>query len=158
MPTSPQPYRFTAIANVSPDSTATVERTIAPNQSGEHTRPLELPYPVEIFSLSHVAVPFPLNDPLYGLHPDPNGDEQFGVSLGTLSARGERGALIVDADFLRIASNPFFPYMLERIEQGITASKAPASKAAVPHSVPRLRDAEATEAFPDEAETSQAGP
>ena len=120
---------------------------------------MELLYPVEIFSLSHVAVPFPLNDPLYGLHPDPKGEEQFGVSLGTLSARGERGALIVDADFLfRIASNPFFPYMLERIEQGITASKAPASKAAVPHSVPRLRDAEATEAFPDEAETSQAGP
>ena len=159
MPKSPQTYRFTAIANVSPDSTATVERTIAPNQSGEQTRPLELPYPGEIFSLSHVAVPFPLNDPLYGLQPDPNGDEQFGVSLGTLSARGERGALIVDADFLfRIASNPFFPYMLERIEQGITASKASASKPTAPHSVPRLRDAEAEETFPAEVETSQAGP
>jgi hypothetical protein len=104
-------------------------------------------------------VPFPLNDPLYGLQPDPHGEEQFGVSLGTLSARGERGALIVDADFLfRIASNPFFPYMLERIEQGITASKAIASRKAPPHPAPRLREAEAAETFPDEAETSQAGP
>jgi len=34
--------------------------------------------------------------------------------------RGERGMLIVSQDSLtRIASNPFFPYLLERVEEGI---------------------------------------
>jgi len=42
------------------------------------------------------------------------------VTLGAMAARGERATLIVSLDFLsRTASNPFFPYMLERIESGI---------------------------------------
>ena len=34
-----------------------------------------------------------------------------------MAARGERGALVIDQDFLtRLSSNPFFPYVLEKIE------------------------------------------
>ena len=41
-------------------------------------------------------------------------------SLGTIAARGEVGALIVSLDsLLRMSSNPFFPYLLGRIEEGI---------------------------------------
>ena len=37
-----------------------------------------------------------------------------------VAVRGERGALIVGADTLmRASSNPFFGYMLERIEAAI---------------------------------------
>jgi alpha-beta hydrolase superfamily lysophospholipase len=123
-PTAPVSFRFTVIANAGPDTTQTVERVIEPGQSAEQVRKLDLEYPQQIFSLSHVAVPFPLDDPLYGLKPDPRTSEQYGVSLGTMAVRGERNALIVDQDFLtRIASNPFFPYMVERIEEGI--AKAP---------------------------------
>ena len=62
------------------------------------------------------VVPFPLEDGLYGLHPDPKDD--FGVQLGAMATRGERGALIMSLDSLmRMSSNPFFPYMLERIDQ-----------------------------------------
>lgn len=129
-PTTPRSYRITAISNVSPQSDATVERSIAPGTLNEATKPLTVTYPSEMFSLSHVAVPFPLDDPLYGLHPDPNGAEQFGVSLGTIAARGERGALVVSADFLfRVASNPFYPYMIDRIDEGI-ARPAPAKSTA----------------------------
>jgi hypothetical protein len=50
----------------------------------------------------------------------PDDSEDFGVQLGTLAIRGERGLLIVSQDSLtRIASNPFFPYLLERVEEGI---------------------------------------
>ncbi len=123
---------FALIANASPDSSETVERTIEAGATIERSRPLALPYPPQIFSLSHVAVPFPLDDPLYGLKPDPATKEQYGLSLGTLSARGERGALVVDQDFLsRIASNPFFPYLLKRVEEGMVASGAVGSRAAV---------------------------
>jgi hypothetical protein len=59
-----------------------------------------------------------MNDSLYGLTPDPT--ENFGVNLGALAPRGERNVLIASLDsLLRVASNPFFPYMIERIEEGI---------------------------------------
>jgi len=119
-PSTPQPYRFTAIVNATDDSNATVERSIAPGQLQAVDRPLNLPYPPGIFSLSHLAIPIPPNDPLYGTQPDPKSRNEFGLNLGALDARGERGALIVDQDFLmRLPSNPFFAYLLARVEDGI---------------------------------------
>jgi len=121
-PTAPQAYRFTAIANAGDDTDATVERTIAPGELEAIERPIGLPYPAGIFSLSHLAIPIPPDDPLYGTQPDPGNRSEFGLNLGALDARGERGALIVDQDFLtRLPSNPFFPYLLARVEEGIEA-------------------------------------
>jgi alpha-beta hydrolase superfamily lysophospholipase len=124
-PATPQAYRFTAIVNAGDDTGATVERTIAPGEGQATERPLGLQYPAGIFSLSHLAIPIPPDDPLYGTEPDPARRTEFGLSLGTLEARGERGALIVDQDFLtRLPSNPFFPYLLARVEEGIEALPA----------------------------------
>ena len=119
-PTSPQPYRFTAIVNAGDDTDATVERSIAPGQLQAVERKLDIAYPPGIFSLSHLAIPIPMNDPLYGIAPDPGSRGEFGLNLGALDARGERGALIVDQEFrTRLPSNPFFPYLLARVEEGI---------------------------------------
>jgi len=42
--------------------------------------------------------------------------------------RGERGMLIVSQDSLtRIASNPFFPYLLGRIEESTGVASPPAA-------------------------------
>jgi alpha-beta hydrolase superfamily lysophospholipase len=126
LPTPPQPFRITVIGNAGPDSTAAVARTIEAGATEEQVREIGLTYPPEVFSLSHVAIPFPMNDPLYGMTPDPGAKEQYGVTLGTIAARGERNALIVDQDFLsRMASNPFFPFMLERIEEGLDRPPPP---------------------------------
>ena len=58
-----------------------------------------------------------MNDPLYGLEPDSADD--YGMNLG-MATRGERGTLVVTFDSLpRMSSNPFFSYMMERIEEGI---------------------------------------
>jgi alpha-beta hydrolase superfamily lysophospholipase len=125
-PTSPQPYRFTAIVNAGEDSDATVERSIAPGQVKAAERPLDVPYPAGIFSLSHLSIPIPPDDPLYGTRPDPKRRLEFGLNLGALDARGERGALIVDQDFLtRLPANPFFAYLIARVEEGI--EKLPAA-------------------------------
>jgi hypothetical protein len=71
-------------------------------------------YPADVYSLSHVALPFPVTDGLYGLEPDPA--DRFGINLGTLAARGEIGGLVINPNAsLRMLSNPFFPYVLERI-------------------------------------------
>jgi hypothetical protein len=89
--------------------------------TGERTRPLEYSYPDGLYSLSHVAIPFPMTDSLYGMTPDRS--EDFGLSLGTLAPRGERNVLIASLDaLLRASSNPFFPYMLQRIGEGIPSA------------------------------------
>ena len=51
-------------------------------------------------------------------------------SGGQDTARGERGALIVSLDALfRMSSNPFFPYLIGRIETLLSPAAAPS----VPH-------------------------
>jgi hypothetical protein len=90
------------------DSGATAETVAA----------LGLAFPPAAFSLSHVALPFPVTDALYGSQPGPG--ERFGINLGTLTPRGERGVLVVPLDALvRISSNPFYPYIERRITEGI---------------------------------------
>jgi hypothetical protein len=90
-----------------------VARTRAPDGT-ERTEALGLPYPRDIFSLSHIALPFPSWDGLYGYAPD--GRESFGIGLGALVARGETGTLGISLDGLgRLSSNPFFDDMLARI-------------------------------------------
>jgi alpha-beta hydrolase superfamily lysophospholipase len=162
LPTAPQTYRFTSIVNASEDSDATVERSIAPGQLEAQERPLDLPYPPGIFSLSHLAIPIPMDDPLYGMEPDPKRKSEFGFSLGAMAARGERGALMVDQDFLtRLPSNPFFPYLLAKIEAGIARPSEPTGRnlvASPPAGLPvRLEALLST--FPQDTELQQfAGP
>jgi len=125
-PTTPQTFRFTVIANADDGTDATVERSIAPGELKAEVRPLNLPYPRGIFSLSHLAIPIPMDDPLYGMQPDPKTADNYGYNLGAMDARGERGALIVDQDFLtRLSSNPFFPYLLDRVDDGINHPSTP---------------------------------
>ena len=64
----------------------------------------------------------------------PDDSEDFGVNLGTLAMRGERGMLIVSLDSLtRIASNPFFPYLLgESSRHGVRARPATPPRRSAP--------------------------
>jgi hypothetical protein len=124
LPPAPRNYRTTIIANVSPTSAEVSEFRTDAGATTEQVRALGLSYPAENFSLSHVAVPFPPDDPLYGSHPD--GTENYGINLGALAPRGEVGVLIVALDsLLRTSSNPFFPYMIQRIDEVIGKSLPP---------------------------------
>ena len=65
-----------------------------------------------------MALPFPTSDTLYGQHPD--NIEEYGVSLGAMSIRGEVGAFVIGMDTLaRLTSNPFYSYLLERVDEAI---------------------------------------
>jgi hypothetical protein len=153
-PTSPQAYRFTSIVNAGDDSDATIERSIAPGRLQAEDRPLDLPYPPGIFSLSHLAIPIPMDDPLYGVQPDPKVPPEFGFSLGAMGARGERGTLVVDQDFLtRLPSNPFFPYLLQRIDAGIDRPSGPTGRnlaANPPQGIPVRLEALLSTFLPDD--------
>ncbi|HBH35323.1 MAG TPA: alpha/beta hydrolase [Gammaproteobacteria bacterium] len=75
--------------------------------------PLATTWPQKLYSLSHVALPFPANDPLYG------GDEAVkspGIKLGDLALRGETGVIQIPAStMLRLRWNPFYPYIERRV-------------------------------------------
>ena len=121
LPPGLRKYRATVIGNAGLEDPAAVARTVAAGETAEVVRPLGIDYPADVFSMSHIALPFPPSDGLYGSRPDP-ADDTFGVSLGTIAPRGETGALIVGLDaLLRVSSNPFYAYVARRIEEGIPA-------------------------------------
>jgi alpha-beta hydrolase superfamily lysophospholipase len=129
LPAPPRRYRTAIVTNAGPGTAEVVERVVDAESTIERSRMLGLLYPREVYSLSHVAIPFPVTDALYGM--DPGTDEDFGVNLGTMTTRGEVGVLILPLDSLiRVASNPFFPYMRERIEGYIGAGAAAPAKPA----------------------------
>ena len=129
LPAPPRRFRTTIVTNASADTAEVVERVVDAGATTERSRMLGLAYPREVYSLSHVAIPFPVTDALYGMAPGT--DEDFGVNLGAMTTRGEVGVLILPLDSLvRVSSNPFFPYMRERIEETIDARTAGTAKAA----------------------------
>jgi alpha-beta hydrolase superfamily lysophospholipase len=109
----PRAYRLDIVTNASPNTREAVQKSVAPGTREIGEVPIGLEYPPGVYSLSHIAVPFPVNDPLYGLAPDES--EFYGIRLGTLALHGERNALRVSLEQLaRIGSNPFYPYLEQR--------------------------------------------
>ena len=117
VPPPPRTWRLTIITNTSDNPQVSAHITPA-GALTEQVHSLGIAYPRDVYSLSHVALPFPQTDGLYGSTPDPKQD--YGINLGALAAHGEVGVLIISLDSLvRITWNPFFPYMLDRIQEGI---------------------------------------
>ena len=120
MPEMPVLYDLSVITNVAPNNPATLLHTTPAGATEPTTRELDIIYPPNILSLSHGAIPFPMDDPLYGMTPAPGSYREYGVNLGNLGVRGERGILAVSADALfRTSSNPFFSFLQERVLAGI---------------------------------------
>ena len=77
-------------------------------------------WPRGIYSLSHIAVPFPTDDEVYG-DGSRLSDDDPGFAFGALAPRGEQGVLrLTPAYFLRTRYNPFFgfqeSYLLEWLD------------------------------------------
>ena len=106
-------FTLTLITNASADSSRVVSlRNDSDGTAAERT-PLELAWPENIYSLAHVALPFPANDPLYGVEEE---EQSPGIRLGSLAPRGEKGVLQVPAaDMLRQRWNPFYDYLEQRV-------------------------------------------
>jgi alpha-beta hydrolase superfamily lysophospholipase len=115
LPAAERRYAVTVVGNVA-ESGAVAARRITAGSAVEAARPLGVAWPRDVYSLSHVALPFPTTDGLYGGTPDPA--DAMGVALGAIAVRGERGVLVIDANhFSRITWNPFFAYVLERVAE-----------------------------------------
>ncbi|MCF6154005.1 MAG: alpha/beta hydrolase [Candidatus Brocadia sp.] len=116
--TSALPYAWTLITNQEPDTLQVVAETRHAGSDSVTREPLNLEWPRGIYSLSHVAVPFSPEDPLYGDREDLKKKGRF--VLGMVEPRGEKDVLQVPVDqFMRLRYNPFFSYMERRIVESM---------------------------------------
>jgi len=117
------PYRLTVVGNKASNSVELVEWSKPAQSSVPRVRNLGIHWPDKVFSLSHVAIPFPPDDPIYGVAGS-GGDH--GLLIGALEPRGEKRLLLVSADlFLRLRHNPFFSYVEERLIEAVGPVAAP---------------------------------
>ena len=108
-------FELTLVTNRTPASSTVLARTSLNGRVAE--RPTEGEWPPLVYSLSHVAIPFPPDDAWYG---DGSGNRGEQFSLGTLTPRGEKQVLIVPAELLlRLRHNPFFDYQASRVDEAI---------------------------------------
>lgn len=105
-------FTFSLVTNQSAQSQQVVVRSKPPGEGGPAQAVVGLSWPDDIYSLAHIALPFPAHDPLYGGRP---ARKSPGIRLGNTALRGERGILRVAAsDLLRLRWNPFYPYVEAR--------------------------------------------
>jgi len=116
----PRPWRLTVVGNESADTLAVA----AQGPAAAPALPVPLRWPPDVISLSHVALPFRPDDPVYGVLP---GSGAHGLpSLGALALRGEEGALQFPLGALtRLRSNPFWPLVQAQVEALVEADLAP---------------------------------
>ena len=112
------PFTFTLVSNEDETKTGVVSKTKIPFSAGtEETRELNLSWQPGVISLSHVALPFSPEDPLYGQRAPENEDFLF---LGQMAIQGERGLLQIPADWLlRLRYNPFYDLIESRTARWI---------------------------------------
>ena len=107
------PFYLTLVVNKDRNSRSIQTLHKAPNSGiAVAGPPLHARWPAGVFSLSHVAIPFPPDDPLYGAQRVDNKS----LFLGTQSIQGERNVLRISADYLlRLRHNPFYDYLERRV-------------------------------------------
>ena len=105
------PYRLTVLKNESTDSPRLVMRTRDGTSCGDTSTDLQ--WPRGFASLSHIAVPFPPDDPIYGTQ---EATADSGLSIGSLSVRAEPNVLLLSASlFCRSRHNPFYKFTEDHI-------------------------------------------
>ena len=107
------PFHLTLITNASAGTNTVVSQCKPPLSSELSTQSINLAWPRGVISLSHVALPIPPNDPLYG-------QRQYTansfINLGQLDIQGERGLLKFPSSWLlRLRYNPFYDFLENRV-------------------------------------------
>ncbi len=101
---------FLTVENASTRNMQLIQRK--PDAKQLHRQTLDMQWPKDTYSLSHVALPFAPDDPLYGsIQPD----HLQHIFLGEIAMRGESGLLQVPPSaMLRLRWNPFYSYLERR--------------------------------------------
>jgi alpha-beta hydrolase superfamily lysophospholipase len=109
-------YALSIIENEGPRSQTVSELRKAAGQENFVRRDLPYNWPRQAYSLTHVAIPFPLDDEIYGLESlEMRSDFPH---LGRVQLLGEEGALILPPGLMqRLRSNPFYGYIESKVTE-----------------------------------------
>lgn len=114
---APLDYDVTILKNRSPSSVAVDSWFLAAGEIEPVVEETTYSWPDDIYSLSHIALPFRTDDPVYG-DGSVRGTEDRGIVLGALAPRGERGVLLLTPNyFLRARYNPFMSFQVYRLNR-----------------------------------------
>ena len=117
------PFALAVVANRSAGAPEVAIYSRLAGSTEMRVEPLALEWPRDVFSLGHVALPFPVDDPVYGLQPRAGGPHAW--PIGSLEVRGEPGAIRMPLGmFGRLRCNPFFEVIRSRIGAAIDADLA----------------------------------
>jgi len=119
----PLPFDLTVLMNAGEGSVGQRSALVARNRAAGSTTLDEvqtgMAWPLDVYSLAHVALPFRPDDPVYGNTPPAHLDFMF---LGKIELFGERGVLVVPpGDFARLRYNPFYSYVESRLGDFLAA-------------------------------------
>jgi pimeloyl-ACP methyl ester carboxylesterase len=108
------PFAISFVSNANPYSNAMEASYKEPHSSDSPVaEPLGLEWPRGVVSLSHIALPFPPDDPLYGKS---QAAELKHIFLGDMALKGELGLLKISEQWLlRMRYNPFYSYLEKRV-------------------------------------------
>ncbi len=105
-------FGLTFLTNESAGSSVVVEHRWSRIDGARMIEDTGMAWPANVYSLSHVALPFPPEDSLYGS----GAEDEDGLHIGRLATKGERGILNISAsEMLRMRYNPFYSNMQQRI-------------------------------------------
>ena len=117
-------FSFTLVTNESGGSRAVEARTRLVDKETFAAVDLNVDWPLGVYSLSHVAIPFRNVDPWYGTGTTTDIDGEHFLSIGALAPRGEQGLLTVpSSQFMRLRHNPFFDYVAQRTNNFCTVCR-----------------------------------
>jgi hypothetical protein len=113
------PYTLSVLKNSNSNSARIVLQT----RNGESWQEsaTDLSWPAGVGSLSHLAVPIPPEDSIYGTK---EATAASGLPLGTLSMRAEPSALLLSSSlFFRCRNNPFYHFMEDYVVDWLSRTR-----------------------------------
>ena len=130
-------FLLTLMSNESSDNKHVIAASRMPASSTVEKCDTGLLWPEDVYSLSHIALPIPPDDPVYG---SDKAESSPGIDLGHVALRGEKGVLqIPAADMLRLRYNPFYSYFQRRTLVFMGLETAPENFCLSPESATRTR-------------------
>ena len=110
---TPTKYKVTLLTNRRTGGKQVSAVTRNPDASETVDEKLDLAWPLSVYAISHVAIPFPPDDPVYGA--DNNADSKQ-LHIGGIELRGENDVLAIPGPMLtRLRYNPFYSYQSRRV-------------------------------------------
>ena len=114
---APLDYDVTILRNRSANGNDIDVLNLEAGATDTDSRQTDLAWPQGVISLSHIAIPFRPDDPVYG-----DGSAQLGgvaaLPIGSLAPRGEAGVLtLTPSYFLRARHNPFHAYQARALTE-----------------------------------------